>query len=66
LIIDLTLTYSPQISGYSSDVAKPVAANGWNATNLPIYSHAGTHMDGPYHFEVTDERIHEIPVQRFI
>lgn len=66
MIIDLTLTYSPQISGYSSDVAKTISADGWNANNLHIYSHAGTHMDAPYHFEVTDERIDEIPVERFI
>ncbi len=66
MIIDLTLSYSSQISGFSSDAAKTVAADGWNATNLHIYSHGGTHMDAPYHFEVTDERIDEIPVERFI
>lgn len=66
MIIDLTLSYSQQISGFSSDVAKTVLTNGWNATNLHIYSHAGTHMDAPYHFEVNDERIDEIPVERFI
>lgn len=66
MIIDLTLAYSPQISGYSSDVAKTLDDNGWNATNLHIYSHAGTHMDAPYHFEVSDERIDEIQVEKFI
>lgn len=65
-IIDLTSSYSPAIAGFSSDVAKTVQQNGWNASNLHIYSHAGTHMDAPYHFEVTDERIDEIPVERFI
>jgi arylformamidase len=66
LIIDLTLSYSPIISGFTSDSAKTLQQDGWNATNLHIYSHAGTHMDAPYHFEVTDERIDEIPVERFI
>jgi kynurenine formamidase len=48
------------------DIAKSLALDGWNASNLHIYSHAGTHMDAPFHFEVSDERIDEIPVDRFI
>jgi arylformamidase len=66
LIIDLTLTYSPIIAGFTSDAEKILQQHGWNATNLHIYSHAGTHIDAPYHFEVSDERIDEIPVERFI
>lgn len=66
MIIDLTLPYSSEISGFAVDVARTVKEHGWNATNLHIYSHAGTHIDAPYHFEVSDERIDEIPVERFI
>jgi arylformamidase len=65
-IIDLTTSYSQAIAGFSSEVAKTVQQNGWNASNLHIYSHAGTHIDAPYHFAVTEERIDEIPVERFI
>jgi arylformamidase len=65
-IIDLTLSYSPIISGFSKDVAKTIAIEGWNASTLHIYSHAGTHMDAPYHFGVSDERIDEIPASRFV
>ncbi len=65
-IIDLTLAYSPIIKGFSTEVAKSLLVDGWNASTLHIYSHAGTHMDAPYHFEVTNERIDEIPVHRFI
>jgi arylformamidase len=65
-IIDLTLSYSPIISGFSKDVAKTIAVEGWNASTLHIYSHAGTHMDAPYHFGVSNERIDEIPVSRFV
>jgi arylformamidase len=65
-VTDLTLTYESTIRGFTSDSARTMRQHGWNATNLHIYSHAGTHMDSPYHFEVTDERIDEIPVQRFI
>lgn len=65
-VIDLTLTYSSQIRGYSSQPAKTLVQDGWNASTLQFYSHGGTHMDAPYHFGVTDERIDEIPVERFI
>jgi arylformamidase len=66
MVIDLTLSYSSAISGFSSSTARTVQEHGWNASNLQIYSHAGTHMDAPYHFNVTDERIDEIEVERFI
>ncbi len=66
MVIDLTLTYSSKVSGFSLDIAKSLTLDGWNASNLHIYSHAGTHMDAPFHFEVGDERIDEIPVERFI
>jgi kynurenine formamidase len=65
-IIDLTLTYSSSIRGFASEPAKNLEHDGWNASNLSIYSHAGTHMDSPYHFQVSDERIDQIPVERFI
>lgn len=66
MIVDLTTAYSAKVSGFSCETAKIKIQDGWNASNLHIYSHAGTHMDAPFHFEVTDERIDEIPVERFI
>lgn len=65
-IIDLTLAYSSVIRGFTSEPVKTLEQDGWNASTLCLYSHAGTHMDSPYHFEVTDERIDQIPVERFI
>jgi arylformamidase len=38
---------------------------GWNATTLHVYSHAGTHMDAPLHFGVSDETIDTIPLEKF-
>jgi arylformamidase len=66
MVIDLTLGYSSAIRGFSSSIARTVQEHGWNATNLSIYSHAGTHMDAPFHFNVSDERIDEIAVERFV
>lgn len=54
---DLTHTFSKQIAGFSTTPARTIAENGWNATWLKIYSHAGTHMDAPFHFEVSDQTI---------
>jgi arylformamidase len=64
-IIDLTLPYSEKIAGFSSETARTIERDGWNARTLHIYSHAGTHMDAPLHFGVSDETIDQIPPQRF-
>ncbi len=47
---DLTLTYQSNIAGYSSRTARELDRDGWNASWLEIYSHAGTHIDAPLHF----------------
>ena len=56
-IIDLTLPYDEKISGYDFSIARTVEKDGWNARNLKIYSHAGTHMDAPFHFGIGDKTI---------
>lgn len=48
--VDLTMSYQELISGFSSEVARELEKDGWNARTLQIYSHAGTHMDAPLHF----------------
>lgn len=49
-VIDLSLPVSNSLRGANISSAKTIAADGWNATTLTIYSHAGTHMDAPRHF----------------
>ena len=49
-MIDLTLPYNENIAGFQSEAARELAKDGWNAEMLHIYSHAGTHMDAPFHF----------------
>ena len=58
-IHDLTHTYSEQIAGYSESTARTIQEDGWNAKWLRIYSHAGTHMDAPIHFNVNKQTIDE-------
>jgi len=65
-IIDLTLPINNKMSGVTIDVAKQLAIDGWNATTLHLYSHSGTHMDAPIHFEVNDQTIDQIPTERLI
>lgn len=65
-LIDLTQSYQSDMPGVDIRVARSLEKDGWNASTLELYSHAGTHMDAPYHFGVTDERIDQIDPARFI
>ena len=64
--IDLTLTYEEGMRGVSFEPARTKALDGWNAKTLHLYSHAGTHMDAPFHFEVNDQTIDQFDVSRFV
>lgn len=61
-IIDLTRPFDETVPGYSWEIARELRKDGWNARDLHIYSHAGTHMDAPFHFGVSDRTIDEIPL----
>jgi kynurenine formamidase len=61
-LYDLTLTYTNDMRGVNMTQAKLLDHDGWNAKNLNIYSHAGTHMDAPIHFGIDGPTIDQIPV----
>lgn len=65
-IIDLTLPINKKMSGVSIEPAKTLSVDGWNATTLHLYSHSGTHMDAPLHFEINEQTIDKIPTERLI
>lgn len=65
-IHDLTLPYDDKVAKYSWEVAKDLEKDGWNARILHIYSHAGTHMDAPFHFGINDMTIDRIAPDRFM
>jgi len=65
-IIDVTLTYEEGMRGVAFENAKTKSVDGWNSKTLHLYSHAGTHMDAPFHFEVNNRTIDEFEVSRFI
>ena len=63
-IIDLTMPLENGLRGISIEPARTIAEDGWNATTLHLYSHAGTHMDAPTHFAVGDRTIDQIPLDK--
>lgn len=65
-IIDLTRTIEHQQPGVKIHSAKSLKKDGWNASTLELYSHSGTHMDAPWHFEVNALTIDKIPLDRLM
>lgn len=65
-IIDLTMAISNEIPGMHVAPAKSVKDDGWNASTLTLYSHSGTHMDAPWHFEVSNQTIDQFDINRFL
>ncbi|WP_400077560.1 cyclase family protein [Winogradskyella sp. R77965] len=65
-VIDLTMSISMEMPGVDITTAKDLLIDGWNATNLHLYSHSGTHMDAPVHFGVNSVTIDQIESERFI
>jgi len=65
--IDLTLTLKDGMRGVNVDVAKKIETDGWNASTFHLYSHCGTHMDAPLHFnrDSGNNTIDELAVWRF-
>ncbi len=49
-IVDLSLPIDERLPGAKVESFKQLARDGWNATNITLYSHCGTHMDAPRHF----------------
>ena len=65
-IIDVTLTYDEGMRGVAFENIKSKSVDGWNSKTLHLYSHAGTHMDAPFHFEVNNQTIDQFEVSRFV
>jgi len=65
-VIDLTLPLSSGDKGVRIERARRLETDGWNATNLSLYSHCGTHMDAPVHFGVGTQTIDTICAESFI
>jgi arylformamidase len=56
-LIDLTLTVSPRLRGVEFEPKHTHERDGFNTRTLHLYSHSGTHMDAPLHFNAGDGTI---------
>ena len=65
-VIDLSHSYTEEFKNFSMESCKTVETNGWNASTLKFYSHCGTHMDAPIHFNVSKKTIDQIEVSNFV
>ncbi len=65
-IVDLTLTYREGMRGVEMATATTISQQGWNARNLSLYSHAGTHMDAPRHFLHDARTIDDISLSKCV
>ena len=65
-IVDLTLNFTNDFTGFSKETSKIIEKDGWNASTLTFYSHCGTHMDAPIHFNVSNQTIDKIPISDFV
>ncbi len=65
-LIDLTQTYQRTTPGVSWESARELEKDGWNASTLHLYSHAGTHVDAPRHFGVSEESIDQLGPERLV
>lgn len=64
--IDLTMPMALGMRGVNYETARSLETDGWNARNLQLYSHAGTHMDAQTHFGAGEETIDILPLDRCI
>jgi kynurenine formamidase len=64
--IDLSQTISNTMPGVKIRQVKKLEEDGWNASNLDIYTHAGTHMDAPVHFGMPGPTIDQIPLDNLM
>jgi kynurenine formamidase len=63
-VIDLTMPLKPGMRGVEITPRFSVSKEGWKASTLSLYSHAGTHMDAQVHFDAGSETIDQHTPQR--
>jgi kynurenine formamidase len=52
--------------GVEFETARTLARDGWNARTLHLYSHCGTHVDAPRHFDDACATLDELPLEKCI
>jgi len=65
-IIDLTLALRPGMRGVEFEKKYAYEKHGWNGQTYHLYSHCGTHMDAPNHYNVNDKSVADWPLERLM
>ncbi len=65
-IIDLSLPLRHGMRGVVFEQNTTIEKNGYNTSNLILYSHAGTHMDAPLHFVANARTIDHVDLTRTV
>ena len=65
-IVDLTLTMHAAMRGVEFEPKTTIVNEGWNTTTLHLYSHAGTHLDAPYHFVDQAGTLEVMPLEKCV
>lgn len=70
-VIDLTLSLETGMAGYPGDppvAVRPLHAlerEGWRLAALDLHTHAGTHVDVPYHMAAAGQSLDDLPPEAF-
>ncbi|NJN84591.1 MAG: cyclase family protein [Caldilineaceae bacterium] len=65
-MVDVSLLLVNGMRGVGFEPATTISNEGYNTTNLRLYSHAATHMDAPLHFIDGGATIDQIELERCI
>ena len=65
-IVDLTLTHRHGMRGVEIHPNTSTDREGFNTTNLHLYSHAGTHLDAPRHFLDEGRTVDQLDLQKCV
>lgn len=71
-VVDLSQAINARTQVYPGDpeprltVHSTIAKDGFNLLSLQMGSQTGTHVDAPYHFDESTEKIDELPLERFL
>ncbi len=52
--------------GVRIEAKDTIESRGWNTSTYHLYSHAGTHLDAPKHFGVSEEAVDDFALERCI
>ncbi|MGH2579129.1 MAG: cyclase family protein, partial [Actinomycetota bacterium] len=72
-IIDVTVPLSPDVPVWPGDpvfrlefTQRMADGQPCNLSRMSLGSHAGTHVDAPFHFEAEGERLEDVGLDRFV